>query len=85
MTPSSPPGSSVSQQIIDSIGASLPGARVQVVPRQPGHYEIAVASAEFQGKNRLSCQRLVLKAIAHLMQGERAPLHAVDRLETSIP
>jgi hypothetical protein len=28
---------------------------------------------------------LVYKAIAPLMQGERAPVHAVDQLETKVP
>jgi len=83
-TPPSPAGG-VSAQIHAAISAGLPGAQILVTAGQPGHFQIAVTSAEFAGKNRLSCQRLVYKAISHLMQGERAPVHAVDRLETKLP
>jgi acid stress-induced BolA-like protein IbaG/YrbA len=77
-------GSPVANQIRDAISASMPGAVVSVTMGQPGHFAIAVRSAEFQGKNRLACQRLVYKAISHLMSGEAAPVHAVDQLETSV-
>lgn len=80
-----PPVGGVSELIHAAISAGLPGAKILVSSGQPGHFQIAVTSAEFVGKNRLSCQRLVYKAIAHLMQGERAPVHAVDRLETNLP
>ncbi|HKO91998.1 MAG TPA: BolA/IbaG family iron-sulfur metabolism protein [Polyangiaceae bacterium] len=75
---------SISAQIRDAILASLPGAQVQVTPGSPGHFGISVRWAEFADKNRLTCQRLVYKAIAPLMSGDRAPVHAVDRLETSV-
>ena len=77
-------GASISTQIRDAILQSLPGAEVQVTPGSPGHFGISVRWADFAGKNRLACQRLVYKAIAHLMAGDRAPVHAVDRLETSV-
>ncbi|GAC1583400.1 MAG: hypothetical protein NVS3B20_27220 [Polyangiales bacterium] len=47
-----------------------------------GHYTIVVTSAAFMGKNMLESQRLVYGAIAHLMSGDRAPVHAVDTLKT---
>ncbi len=47
-----------------------------------GHYTIVVTSAAFTGKNMLESQRLVYGAIAHLMSGDRAPVHAVDTLKT---
>lgn len=77
--------SSVSEQIRDAIISSLPGANVRVTPGSPGHFTIAVVTEEFRGKSRLACQRLVYKAITPLMAGERAPVHAVDSLETSTP
>jgi acid stress-induced BolA-like protein IbaG/YrbA len=80
-----PGGASTSAQIHQAISAGLPGAEVRVTARQPGHFEITVTSEEFRGKTKLSCQRLVYKAIGHLMQGQGAPLHAVDRLETNTP
>jgi acid stress-induced BolA-like protein IbaG/YrbA len=69
-------------QLQAAIAAALPGAEVQVTPGQPGHFSLSVRSAQFQNQSRLSCQRLVYKAIAHLMSGDRAPVHAIDRLET---
>ena len=42
-------------------------------------------SPEFAGKSMLASQRLVYGAIAHLMSGERAPVHAVDKLTTRVP
>jgi len=47
-----------------------------------GHFTIDVTSEAFQGKNMLESQRLVYGAIAHLMKGDRAPVHAVDSLKT---
>jgi acid stress-induced BolA-like protein IbaG/YrbA len=77
--------SGVSEQIRDAIIGSLPGAKVRVTPGSPGHFTIAVVAEEFRGKPRLACQRLVYKAITPLMAGERAPVHAVDSLETTPP
>jgi len=39
----------------------------------------------FAGKSRLESQRLVLGSIKHLMAGDLAPVHAVDRLGTRTP
>jgi len=50
-----------------------------------GHYEIDVVSQAFAGKSTLEKQRLVLSAIAQLMQGPEPPVHAVDRLRTTVP
>ena len=36
----------------------------------------------FAGKSMLESQRLVYGAIAHLMKGDGAPVHAVDKLTT---
>jgi acid stress-induced BolA-like protein IbaG/YrbA len=69
-------------QIREAIAQALPGAEVKVSAGQPGHFSLSVRAAQFQNQNRVACQRLVLKAIAHLMSGERAPVHAIDQLET---
>jgi len=50
-----------------------------------GHFEIRVVSSEFAGKNTLAKQRLVFSAIASLMKGDGAPVHAIDKLETLTP
>lgn len=59
----------------------IPGAVVDV-RGGGGHYTIDVLSPVFEGKSRVASQRLVLSAIAHLMAGEAAPVHAVDTLTT---
>ncbi len=50
-----------------------------------GHYEIDVESQAFAGKSTLEKHRLVLTSIAHLMQGNDAPVHAVDKISTKLP
>jgi acid stress-induced BolA-like protein IbaG/YrbA len=50
-----------------------------------GHFNIVVTSPAFAGKNMLESQRLVYSAIAHLMKGDDAPVHAVDSLKTKTP
>lgn len=82
---SAPAASNVSAELRDAIAQSLPGADVRVSAGSPGHFMISVVAEEFRGKTRLACQRLVYKAIAPLMQGDRAPVHAVDQLETKVP
>ncbi|HEU4411873.1 MAG TPA: BolA/IbaG family iron-sulfur metabolism protein [Polyangiaceae bacterium] len=75
---------SVTQAIRDAIAAAIADAVVEV-EGSGGHYTIAVTSAAFAGKNRVESQRLVLGAIAHLMKGDNAPVHAVDSLRTRTP
>lgn len=78
-------GSPLTTQIHDAIQQALPDADVRVSAGQPGHFSLSVRSAQFQNQTRVACQRLVLKAIAPLMSGERAPVHAIDQLETLVP
>jgi acid stress-induced BolA-like protein IbaG/YrbA len=72
----------ITSQMRDAIAQALPGANVRVTAGQPGHFSVSVRAAQFQNQTRLACQRMVYKAIAHLMSGERAPVHAIDQLET---
>ena len=71
-------------RIRDAVAAALPGARIEVTG-EGNHFSLRVESAAFAGKNRLARQRLVLRAIAPLMKGETASVHAIDRLETVTP
>ena len=73
----------VSESIKVSILARLPQA-VIAVRGAGGHFEIAVTAASFAGQSTLERQRTVLSAIAHLMKGDNAPVHAVDSLKTSV-
>jgi acid stress-induced BolA-like protein IbaG/YrbA len=65
----------------EAIEAKIPSSRANV-SGGGGHYTIEVVSATFQGLGMLDSQRLVYSAIAHLMQGDLAPVHAVDKLTT---
>jgi acid stress-induced BolA-like protein IbaG/YrbA len=68
-----------------AIEGALPGAQVEVAAGSPGHFSIRVVSAAFAGVSRLRQQQQVYGAIAHLMQGDAAPVHAVDELLTETP
>ena len=67
--------------IREAIASTIPSAQVTVTGGG-GHYSIAVTSPAFSGKGMLASHRLVYSAIAHLMEGEAPPVHAVDRLTT---
>ena len=74
--------------ITDAIRAAIQGkisGSVVDVNGGGGHYTIVVTSNVFAGKGMLENQRLVYGAIAHLMSGDRAPVHAVDSLKTLTP
>lgn len=67
----------------ESIVAKIPDAAVEATGGG-GHFQLVVVSPVFQGKSRLESQRLVYSAIAHLMKGDDAPVHAVDSLVTKV-
>jgi stress-induced morphogen len=73
---------SIPDAITEAVTKVIPGARVVVESGSQGHYSLTVVSPVFEGKTLLASQRLVLGAIAHLMKGDRAPVHAVDKLTT---
>ena len=75
----------VLERMQSAIEAALPGAQVALRASSPGHFEVRVVSEAFRGKSRLDQQRLVLGALAPLMHGESAPVHAIDQLQTLLP
>jgi stress-induced morphogen len=75
---------SVEEAITSSVKIRIPDA-VVAVSGGGGHYKIDVVSAVFAGKSMLENQRMVLSAIKHLINGDRAPVHAVDALTTRAP
>jgi len=81
--PTSFPGSIV-DALREAIRQQIPDA-VVAVDGGGGHYTIDVVSSVFAGKSMLASQRLVYGAIAHLMSGNDAPVHAVDSLTTRAP
>ena len=79
---SSPPPEpeELAQQLGDAIRAALPGAQVVVHAGSGGHFELEVASPALAGLSRVKQQQAVYAAIAHLMAGDSAPVHAIDRM-----
>ncbi len=68
----------------EAIESTIPSSQA-TVSGGGGHYTIEVVSQTFAGLGMLDSQRLVYSAIAHLMNGDLAPVHAVDSLKTRVP
>jgi len=74
---------SVIDALREAIERQIPDARAEV--SGGGHFNIEVTSPVVAGKNMLESQRLVYGAIADLMKGDKAPVHAFDSLKTQTP
>jgi len=70
--------------LVTAIENAFDGANINVEATSPGHFEIRVQSASFQGESRVRQQQRVYAAIAHLMKGDQPPVHAVDRMTTLV-
>ena len=78
----------ISENMIDAISARIEKALAVEslkVEGSHGHYRIKVVSKDFVGKTMVQQQRLVYAAIADLMKGPDAPIHAIDFMETIEP
>jgi acid stress-induced BolA-like protein IbaG/YrbA len=75
----------VAARLRDAIEGALAGARAEVDARGAGHFEIRVECAAFAGRSRVQQQQMVYAAIAPLMAGDAAPVHAIDRMVTRVP
>jgi len=74
----------IEEQVKQCIETAIPESQAQV-DGGGGHFNIEVISSAFAGKRILEQQRLVYSAIAHLMAGDTAPVHAVDRMVCKVP
>ena len=72
-------------RIREAIAAAIPGAEIEVTSSSAGHFEIRVVSSAFEGKSRVAQHQLVYGAITELMVGDTPPVHAVARLDCSLP
>ena len=81
---SSPPPApeALAEELAKAVRLALPDARVEVGIGSPGHFTLDVASGAFAGLSRVRQQQKVYGAIQHLMAGDTAPVHAIDRLIT---
>jgi len=80
-----PEPEAIAEELRKAVRAALPDARVEVEAGSPGHFALSVLSAAFVGLPRVRQQQKVYAAIAHLMAGDAAPVHAIDRLITQTP
>ena len=64
---------------------AIEGAAVEVTAAGPGHFEIRVVAQAFADLGRVKKQQLVYAAIAELMSGPNAPVHAIDKMECLLP
>ncbi|MEM7410705.1 MAG: BolA/IbaG family iron-sulfur metabolism protein [Myxococcota bacterium] len=84
-SPSDPPEDLV-PQLEKAVREVFPdAATVEVTANSPGHFSVRVVCASFADQNRVKQQQRVYGAIAHLMAGDAAPVHAIDRLITETP
>ena len=74
---------SVTDAIRNAITTQIADAQVEVTGGG-GHFSLVVVSTAFGNKSMLESQRLVYGAIADLMKGDTAPVHAVDSLVTRV-
>ncbi len=75
----------VAGRMRQAILSAFPGARVSVQARGAGHFEVEVVSDDFAGLSRVKQQQRVYAAIAPLLAGDGAPVHAIDRMVTRTP
>lgn len=80
-----PEPSALCEALRSAVQKALPGAEVEVEAGSPGHFSLRVVSGAFAGLPRVRQQQQVYAAIAHLMAGDAAPVHAIDRLVTATP
>lgn len=75
----------ISANLRSRIEAAIEGAEVSIAAAGPGHFEIRVVSAVFEGQSRVQQQQRVYGAIGELMAGPNAPVHAIDKMECLLP
>jgi stress-induced morphogen len=76
------PSRSTADALRAAVVAGIPDAVVEVSSSSPGHFSLVVRSAVFRGRSMLENHRTVYAAIADLMRGDAAPVHAIDTLKT---
>jgi stress-induced morphogen len=75
---------SIADALKQAIARSVPDAQVEVVSSGGGHYSLHVRSPAFRDRSTLERHRMVYTAIAPLMAGDTAPVHAIDTLQTAV-
>ena len=76
-------GASTADALEQAIVRAVPDSKVEVVSSGGGHFSLHVRSPAFRDLSMLERHRMVYGAIASLMAGEAAPVHAIDTLKTT--
>ena len=82
---SSQDGEATAEDLRNRIAEAYPEATIEVQALSPGHFAIRVVCSSFEGLSRVKQQQGVYAAIAPLLKGDNAPVHAIDRLQTELP
>jgi stress-induced morphogen len=75
---------SIADALEQAILKAVPDAKVEVITSGGGHYSLQVRSPSFKDRSTLERHRMVYTAIAPLMAGDSAPVHAIDTLKTVV-
>ena len=75
---------SIADALKQAITQAVPDAKVDVASFGGGHYSLDVRSPAFRDRSTLERHRMVYTAIAPLMAGDTAPVHAIDTLKTAV-
>jgi stress-induced morphogen len=81
----SSPSEQTEKVLKEAIEAAIPNSQVTVNTGGAGHFEVQVTADVFRGKTRVAQQRMVYSAISHLMAGDTAPVHAIDKMDIRLP
>ena len=73
------------EEIEALIRETFPDADIRVEGDDGMHMTATVVDESFRGMTRVQQQRAVYAAISHLMKGETAPVHAIDKMEIVVP
>jgi stress-induced morphogen len=76
------PSRSTADALKVAIVSGIPNSVVEVASASPGHFSLVVRSDVFRGRSMLESHRMVYATIASLMNGDAAPVHAIDTLKT---
>jgi stress-induced morphogen len=74
----------IANALKQAIVQAVPDATVVVISSGGGHYSLDVRSPAFRDRPTLERHRMVYTAIASLMAGDTAPVHAIDTLKTAV-
>ncbi len=74
---------STAESLMHAFTQAVPVSQVEVISSGGGHYSLHVRSSAFRDRSTLERHRMVYTAIAPLMAGETAPVHAIDTLKTA--